>query len=180
MIPEPTPSKRDLTQLDLLILKIIQFQNSDTISMSLRNIQSKLEEYKSIHPEMFGVNQSLPSVSTISKRIKYLKESGVILYPTTVIDCSKLGYGEMMLIFIKVKFSRPIQEILDDLHRIKEINLIYQISGDYPIYCMFKCDDKDHQIALLERIKQIDGVEDLKTNIVMKKIKEDLRVRLDF
>lgn len=27
-----------------------------------------------------------PSVSTISKRIKYMKENGVILYPTTVIE----------------------------------------------------------------------------------------------
>ncbi|WP_457558918.1 Lrp/AsnC family transcriptional regulator [Candidatus Harpocratesius sp.] len=168
-----------LTDLDKLILKVIQFHNPDTVSMSLRNIQAQLEQYKKDFPQVFGDNKNPPSVSTISKRIKFMKENGIILYPTTVIDCSKLGYREMILIFIKVHFNRPIKEILDDLLQIQEINVIYQISGDYPIYCMSKCSDKMHQIEVLERIKQIVGIEDLKTHIVMAKSKEDMRTLID-
>lgn len=179
MITELEPNKPKITPLDKLILKIIQFQNPDSISMSLRNIQAKLEEFVSVYPDIFGDNHKVPSVSTIRKRINYLKESNVILYPTTVIDCSKLSYREMVLIFLKVKFSRPIQEILDELSQIPSINVVYQISGEFPIYCMSKCGNKNHQIAVIERIKKIEGVEDLKTNIVMQKVKEDFRVRID-
>ncbi|MHA1673545.1 MAG: Lrp/AsnC family transcriptional regulator [Promethearchaeota archaeon] len=169
----------NLTTLDKLILKIIQFDNSDIVSMSFRAIYEKLENYVDIYPEAFGDNKKPPSVTTISKRVKLLKEAGVIKYPSTVLDCSQLGYREMVLIYLKTNLKRKIADILVDLAKIKKLNAIYQISGDYSIFCLSKCADKLEQIEILEMVKSIEGVDNLKTAVVLQKAKEDMRVFID-
>ncbi|TFH31373.1 MAG: Lrp/AsnC family transcriptional regulator [Promethearchaeota archaeon] len=172
-------SLRNITLLDKLILHIIQFENVDFASMSFRSIYEKLKGYADLYPEVFGENQNPPSVSTISKRVKILKEEGVIKYPTTVLDCSKLGYQEMVLIYLKTNLKRPIVEIMEDLAKIPKLNAIYQISGDYCIFCLSKCADKMEQIEILELLKKVPGVENLKTAVVLQKAKEDMRVFID-
>lgn len=165
----------DLSDLDKLIIKVIQFHNPDIVSLSYRNIQDQLEQLIPQYPEVFGENNRAPSVSTISKRIKELKELGVIKYPTTVVECSMLGYREMVLIHLKTNLKRSIGEILESIAAIPQVNLVYQISGEYSIFCLSKCAEKSDQIELLERIKRIDGIEDMKTSVVLQKAKEDMR-----
>ncbi|MHA1611672.1 MAG: Lrp/AsnC family transcriptional regulator [Promethearchaeota archaeon] len=169
----------NLTDLDKLILKIVQYENTDPVSMSFRKINEKLEKYVDIYPEAFGLNRKPPSVSTISKRVKIMMEAGVIKYPSTVLDCSQLGYREMVLIFLKTNLKRSIAEVLANLADIEKLNAIYQISGDYPIFCMSKCADKMEQIEILERVQSIEGVDNMKTSIVLQKAKEDMRVFID-
>ena len=79
---------------------------------------------------------------------------------------------------VKTRLDRSLNEILQDLQNIPDLNVIYQISGDYPIFCMAKCLDKGDNIQLLENIKKVDGIEDISTQIVMQRIKEDLRVKV--
>ncbi len=169
----------NLTTLDKLILKIIQFDNSDLVSMSFRSIYERLKKYIDIYPDVFGENKKPPSVTTISKRVKILKEAGVIKYPSTVLDCSQLGYREMVLIYLKTNLKRKMADILVDLAKIQKLNAIYQISGDYSIFCLSKCGDKLEQIAILEKVKSIEGVDNLKTAVVLQKAKEDMRVFID-
>ncbi|MHA1520672.1 MAG: Lrp/AsnC family transcriptional regulator [Promethearchaeota archaeon] len=169
----------NLTLLDRLILQIVQYDNTDLVSMSFRSIYEKLKGYVDSYPKAFGVNLKPPSVSTISKRIKTLKEAGVIKYPSTVLDCSQLGYREMVFIYLKTNLKRPIGDVLADLAEIAQLNAIYQISGDYPIFCLSKCASKLEQIAILELVKSIDGIDNLKTSIVLQRAKEDMRVHID-
>ncbi len=118
------------------------------------------------------------SVSTVSKHVEDLQKDGIIKDFIAVLDCCKIGYKEMILLFIKANTSVSIDKILCNLKQIPEINAIYQVSGSLPIFCMAKCVEKQDQISLLEKIKRIEGIEDITTHIVLQKAKEDMRITI--
>ena len=103
---------------------------------------------------------------------------GVIQHFIAVVDCNRIGYREMLHFYIQVMPSVKISSVIDDLKNISKINCIYHVSGDYPIFCIAKCVAKKDQISLLEEIKCINGIEKLTTQVVLERIKEDMRVTI--
>jgi len=118
------------------------------------------------------------NVSTVKRHIDRLKDQGVIKDYIAVVDCCKVGYHEMLIFSVRINAREPIQKILDNLNNIPEINCIYNVSGNFPILCMAKCLEKDDQIRLLEDIKKINGIEEIVTQVVLKRVKEDMRVKI--
>ena len=118
------------------------------------------------------------SISAVKNHLDRLKNIGVIKRTIAVVDCCKIGYLEMILLSIRVNSSVGIQEILDNLGKFEQINAIYQISGNYPIFCLAKCIEKEDEINLLENIKKTEGIEEIVTQIVLKRVKEDMRVKI--
>ena len=118
------------------------------------------------------------SVSAIKNHLNHLTKEHVIKDIIAVIDCCKVGYQEMLLIFLRVNTNARIEKILDDLSKNEEINVVYQISGTNPIFCMAKCVEKEEQLELIEKIKEITGVEEVIIEVVMRRVKEDMRVRI--
>jgi DNA-binding Lrp family transcriptional regulator len=115
-------------------------------------------------------------VSTVSKHIEDLQKNDVIKDFIAVVNCCKIGYQEMILMFIKINSTVGIQETLCNLENIEEINAIYQVSGAQPIFCIAKCVEKNDQIKLLERVKRIKGIEEITTHVILQRVKEDMRV----
>ena len=116
------------------------------------------------------------SVTAVKNHLDQLKQKEVIKRTIAIIDCCKVGYHEMIIFTLRINAGVPIMDIFERLESIEEVNAIYQTSGNYPILCMAKCITKDNQINLLERVKEIDGIEEVITQIVMRRIKEDFRV----
>ena len=150
--------KVDLDEIDKKILTFIQEDGK----ASLRTISKAIKS----------------SLSTVKNHLDRLNEIEVIKRTIAVVDCCKIGYTEMILISIRVNSSVGIQEILNNLEKIEQINAIYQVSGNYPIFCMAKCVEKEDQINLLEIIKKTDGIEEAVTQVVLNRIKEDMRVKI--
>ena len=118
------------------------------------------------------------SVSAVKNHVDKLQTSGVIKRYTAIVDCCKLGYHEMLIISLRINTSVPIEKIFNRLEKHKLINFIYHVSGEYPVLLLAKCVSKDQQIELIERIKRIPGVEECVTEIVMRRIKEDIMVKV--
>ena len=118
------------------------------------------------------------SVTAVKNHLKKLTDTGVIKYYAAVVECSKIGYKEMMIISLRLNTYAPVQDILIDLQAIDKINCIYQISGEFPILLVVKCISKSKQIEMIETIKRIKGIEEVKTEIVMDRIKEDVRLAI--
>ncbi len=118
------------------------------------------------------------SLTSVQSRIKKLTDGGIIKRYQAILECSKLGYREMLMANCRVNSNIPIERVLQELEKISDIKMLYMTTGDYPVFIMAKCLSKDEQIALLERIRQTAGIEDIRTQIVMKKVKEDLRVKI--
>jgi DNA-binding Lrp family transcriptional regulator len=102
----------------------------------------------------------------------------VIKGTIAVVDCHKIGYTEMLLLFLRVNSTVKIDQILADLNEIEKINAIYQVTGNYPLFCMAKCIGKEDEMQVMEAIKAIPGIEEIITNIVLKCEKENLCLRI--
>jgi DNA-binding Lrp family transcriptional regulator len=148
-------------ELDELERKILDYLQKDG-KASLRKIASELNA----------------GLSAVKKRYDRLINLEVIKDFIAVVDCCKIGYREMLLFFVRTSSNVGIQIILDGLNEIDSINAIYQVSGSYPVFCMAKCVEKEDQIELLESVKRIDGIEEIITQVVLQRVKEDFRVSI--
>ncbi len=160
----PSHDKVDLDGLDRKILSYLQVDGK----ASLRKIAEHLDA-------KYGIKSS---ISAIKNHIERLTNHGVIKDYIAVLDCCKIGYREMLLLFIKVNSSVSMKDTLSQLEKIDPINAIYQVSGSQPIFCMAKCVEKEDQIDLLEQVKAIGGIEEINTQVVLQKVKEDMRVAI--
>ena len=118
------------------------------------------------------------SITAIKNHLDKLNSIGVIKRYIALVDCCKIGYHEMLIISLRINTSVPIGSVLNNLEQLNAINCIYQVSGEFPVLCLAKCISKQNQINLIEKVKRIKGVEEVITEIVMRRIKEDMRVKI--
>ena len=144
---------------DKLILKLLQ----EDANISLRDMEKEFENQTG---EKF-------STTAIRARLNKLKESNVIRKSITLIDCHRLGYKEMVMASLRINSSQPLEDVKQKLDKMVEIKYAYVITGDYPIFIMAKCLDHVDAIHLIENLRNLPGVEEVKTQVVLDRIKED-------
>ncbi len=147
------PEIVELDDLDKQILNIIQ----NNAKASLRDIEKEIDL----------------TTTSIRMRINRLKEKNVIKQYITLIDCRHLGYREMVMASLRVNSSYPLEDIKKKIEEMIKIKYAYIITGEYPIFIMAKCLDHSDSMELIERLRNLPGVEEIKTQIVLDKIKED-------
>ena len=147
------PKLVELDDTDKDILRILQINAKS----SLNDIKDKVEI----------------STTSIKKRIDRMIEKQVIKRYITLIDCRHLGYREMVMASIRVNSSHPLEQVKEQIETMKKIKFAYVITCDYPIFVMAKCLDHSDSMNIIENLRNIPGVEEVKTQIVLDKIKED-------
>ncbi|MHA1235421.1 MAG: Lrp/AsnC family transcriptional regulator [Promethearchaeota archaeon] len=147
------PKLVELDNIDKEILRILQF-NAKT---SLKDIEKRVEL----------------STTSIKKRIDRLMEKDVIKQYIALIDCRHLGYREMVMASLRVNSIHPLEQVKEQIETMERIKFAYVITGDYPIFVMAKCLDHSDSMNIIENLRNIPGVEEVKTQIVLDKIKED-------
>jgi DNA-binding Lrp family transcriptional regulator len=143
----------DLDKKDKLILEILQNDGK----ASLRDIEKKINL----------------STTAIRKRLEKLTEQKIIKKYMAIIDCRQLGYREMVIASLRVNSSLPLEDIKRKVEEIGQIKYAYIITGEYPIFLMFKCLDHEDAMRQIEQLRNLAGVEEIKTQIVLDRIKED-------
>ena len=91
----------------------------------------------------------------------------------TLIDCRHLGYREMIMVSVRVNSSKSLRELKSKIEQMEKIKYAYIITGEFPLFVMAKCLDHEDSLKLIESLRNLPGVEELKTQIVLDKIKED-------
>lgn len=56
---------------------------------------------------------------------------------------------------------------------MEKIKYTYIITGEYPLFLMAKCLDHSDSMGFIETLRNLLGVEEVKTEIVLDRIKED-------
>jgi DNA-binding Lrp family transcriptional regulator len=115
------------------------------------------------------------SQTAIRARVQNL-EKDIIKKYAAIVDCRYLGYREMVLASLRVNTSQPLDSLKGKIDGIQEIKYAYIVTGEYPIFVMFKCLDHDNAMTLIEKLRNLPGVEEVKTQIVMDRIKEDYTI----
>ncbi len=112
------------------------------------------------------------SPTAIRSRIVRLEENLIKKY-VALIDCRQLGYREMVIASLRVNSSEPLERIKRHIESMEKIKFAYIVTGEYPLFIMAKCLDHEDSMGLIEKLRNLPGVEEIKTQIVLDRIKED-------
>lgn len=144
-----------LDQVDKQILELLQEDGKITI----REIAEK----------------TAMSQTAIRSRIQKLEETLIKKY-VAIIDCRQLGYREMVMASLRVNSASPLERLKTQIEQMDKIKFAYIITGEYPLFIMAKCLDHNDSMNLIEKLRNLPGVEEVKTQIVLDRIKEDTTI----
>ena len=145
-------SIKELDPIDKQILELLQ----ENAKLTIKEIAEKTER----------------SQTAVRARVQNLEKNLIKKY-AAIVDCRYLGYREMVLASLRVNSSQPLDRLKAKIDDIQEIKYAYIVTGEYPIFVMFKCLDHDNAMGLIEKLRYLPGVEEVKTQIVLDRIKED-------
>lgn len=153
----------EIDEIDKTILELLQENGKITINEISKKVQERL-----------GLEKK-KSATAIRARVQKLEESLIKKY-VALIDCRHLGYREMVMASLRVNSKQPIDQIKTKIEDMEKIKYAYVITGEYPLFIMAKCLDHEDSMELIERLRNLPGVEEVKTQIVLDRIKEDTTI----
>jgi Lrp/AsnC family transcriptional regulator for asnA, asnC and gidA len=111
------------------------------------------------------------SESTIRKRVKALKENGVIKRFTVEIDPAKIGLNTVAIVGIDVDPPKLL-EVAQKLCDFKEIRCVATSTGDHMIMTeIWTKDGRELTRLISEKIGPIEGVKKICPAIILEKLK---------
>ncbi len=153
----------EIDETDRLILDLLQNDGKITISKIAEKVSEKL-----------GLEKP-KSATAIRARVQKLEEVLIKKY-VALIDCRYLGYREMVMASLRVNSQQPIEQVKKEIERIEKIKYGYVVTGEYPLFIMAKCLDHEDSMKLIDQLRNLPGVEEVKTQIVLDRIKEDTTI----
>jgi len=152
----------ELDEIDREILDLLQNDGKITINKIAEKVSEKL-------------GKKPKSATAIRARVQKLEETLIKKY-VALIDCRQLSYREMVIASLRVNSQEPIEQIKTKIESMEIIKYGYVVTGEYPIFIMAKCLDHEDSMKLIERLRNLPGVEEVKTPIVLDRIKEDTTI----
>ena len=116
--------------------------------------------------------QTNKSATAIRARIQRLEKELIKKY-VALIDCRQLGYREMVMASLRVNATNPLEDVKNEIEKMEKIKYAYVVTGEYPLFIMAKCLDHSDSMGLIETLRNLPGVEEVKTEIVLDRIKDD-------
>lgn len=111
------------------------------------------------------------SPSSVHERLRRLERTSVIRCWTIVVAPEALGLA--VLAFVDVRASRPCSQLVEPVSRIGEVEEFHALAGQFSFRLKLRARSTDHLLELIERLKQIPGIEATETAIVLKTYLED-------
>jgi len=140
---------------DRLILELLQ----EDAKITIREIAEKTDK----------------SATAIRGRIQRLEKELIKKY-VALIDCRQLGYREMVMVSLRINATKPLELVKKEIESMEKIKYAYVVTGEYPLFIMAKCLDHEDSMILIEKLRNLPGVEEIKTQIVLDRIKEDTTI----
>ncbi len=118
------------------------------------------------------------TTATVSERVKRLERSGVIRNYTVILDPTLLGLNTMISL-VEVRSTHDLSEVASKIAEIEEVCCIYQVTGDFDLVVKSRCFGQREECAMhLGKLKSIEGVERIKSHMVLRALKEDTAIDL--
>ncbi len=145
--------------------------NNTNVDETDKQILELLQEDAKMTIKEIG-RKTQKSPTAIRSRIQRLEKQLIKKY-VALIDCSKLGYREMVMASLRVNATKPIELVKQEIESMEKIKYAYVVTGEYPLFIMAKCLNHNDSMGLIETLRNLPGVEEVKTEIVLDRIKED-------
>jgi DNA-binding Lrp family transcriptional regulator len=104
--------------------------------------------------------------SSVHDRLRRLQHEGVIQQWTVKVDSTKLGLG--VLAYIGIKGSKTCTVLAKDLVGLPYIEECHSVAGELCILLKVRVPDTPALLELIDRLREIDGIEQTETTIVLK------------
>ena len=143
-------------KIDEIDLKIVRLLHQDSLSSA-----KKIADYLGLHP------------STVTYRIRRLREIGVIKKFTISVDWRKLGMEveAALLITCSPKNSQKISSVLKAMEEVIEL---HSLTGFSDIIAMVTLTNMDHYKDFIEkRLGDIPEIDGFRAGIVLEDFKEE-------
>jgi Lrp/AsnC family transcriptional regulator for asnA, asnC and gidA len=105
------------------------------------------------------------SEAAIRQRVQRLQEAGV-LQIVAVTDPLTLGFSRQAM--IGVKSDGDLQKAADNLAAIEEIDYVVVTAGSFDLLCEVVCEDDDHLLEVLSRVRNVPSVTSTETFVYLK------------
>ncbi|OGI16045.1 hypothetical protein A3K63_02100 [Candidatus Micrarchaeota archaeon RBG_16_49_10] len=132
-----------------------------------------LEKEGKLSTRKLAMKVGLP-ISTVHRRVRQMEKEGVIKGYTAAIDHEKAGLPVSMLLFINLAESNKrekrgnLDEIMTKLERIGEVCEIMDVKGnEWDLIVKARLSALKDTTRLVERIREIEGIEELSSTIVV-------------
>ena len=122
----------------------------------------------------FGV---APTTATVSERVKRLMNSGIICGYTTILNTSEMG---MVTLIAKIKTRQgySVEDVGKEIAAMRESCCVHHVTGKFDLVVIAKCAGYDKCGGIIEELKRIEGVESVDAELVLKTLKEELKVEM--
>jgi len=142
-----------MDNLDIKILKILQ-QNSRVTASEISN----------------RINLSIPAVGD---RLKKLDASGIIEKYTVILSAKKLNKHLMIIMFVSLESPKFTDPFINVIQVDDEIVECHYLAGDFDYVLKIITESTESLERLLNKIKNIPGVQKTKTNVSLSTIKNN-------
>lgn len=115
------------------------------------------------------------SRAAVRERINTLIEMGVIQRFTIVVDPRKAGTSLSVYFNIEVEWSK-LDSVVDTLVKYEEMTNVYQMSGGPHLHSHAMLDDPDHVERFMLELQKIDGITDVKSELLLRRFKEQYSI----
>lgn len=149
---------------------------SNEIDKIDREILRKLQDDARIAFRKIGEELGI-SESTVFVRVKKLQEKGVIKRFTTTISPEMVGKGLTAFVLIKVN-PRRYPMVLEILKKNKDVYGIFDVTGNYYTIAKVRTGNRETLAKIIDEIGLIEGITSTETAIVLRNIKEEMRINL--
>jgi Lrp/AsnC family transcriptional regulator for asnA, asnC and gidA len=105
------------------------------------------------------------SEAAIRQRVQRLQEAGV-LQIVAVTDPLTLGFNRQAM--IGVKCEGDLQQAADSLAAIEEVDYVVVTAGSFDLLCEVVCEDDDHLLEVLSRVRNVPCVTSTETFVYLK------------
>lgn len=104
--------------------------------------------------------------SSVHDRLRRLERDGLLQRWTVQVDHEAVGRG--VLAFIGVSTDRPCSQMIKDLKAITAIEECHSVAGELSMLLKVRVSDTPALLDLVERLRQIPGVEGTQSTVVLK------------
>jgi len=147
----------ELDEIDIHILEILQ----ENCNIKLTHIAKELSIAE----------------STIRYRIDRMEKKGVITNYIALLNPRKVGLNITAVMMIKVT-PQHINRISEELAKFKELRHLFRSTGIYDMISVVNARNIYHLNEVMERIKMIEGLNDLMVEVATELIKVDPKFSL--
>lgn len=116
------------------------------------------------------------SVSAVIERIKKLEASGLIRGYTAIIDERMAGYDVQALLSICLEHPKFNQDFARQMQNHERVMECFYITGEFDYFARISASSTEELTKVLHDIKQIPGVSQTRTYVVLDNIKQNTSV----